>query len=573
MPVERRIKHIISIRTQEQFDILNKRITEEINRGGKNIVVKIYPGTYFFNDGHIRRINEKSDVSISIEGNNSVLIAKGKNYHDGDDCPSGLSVLSTLVDVNTLSPYSSWEALRFSDKLVEVVNEKSKLCRLHHSELPDYSEEDCASVYIHITEWYQSFLYRVKYIKNGWVYFVAGNLAKSVISNKGEYNLNDDYLYARTFPRFRLCNLPNSKGPVGISGGKAKTATGSIYVCEAANFLMLDNVEYKSVTLKGLRFIGNSNDPSLISLNKTKCGLIKITDCTFESLYSRIINATLSSNIVFDNNKVKGCYTTALCFRNGCEKVRVTGNVFENGSQCVSFSFFVQCEAKDFYIANNTFRNFGYSAIAAGLMRDSDKKYECSGIIENNELYFTKDYFDNKDIYTSMDAGAIQVRTQSDQTVIRYNYIHDYVGMKDNRGIFCDEGARNFKIYNNVILNTPNSYSIDARRVNDRSAADTLNNRNNIVMNNIVDNRIRFQGRDVDNNGCVKIGNVTLIQQGKEKPAHQYGRLDVYEEDNIVEYEISGSTGSYRITNPEMIKTIDEMPGYYKIKRYLKRIR
>lgn len=205
-----------------------------------------------------------------------------------------------------------------------------------------------------------------------------------------------------------------------------------------------------------------------------------------------LIKATLSNNIEFDGNTVNGCYTTALCLRNGCENVSVTNNLFENGSQCVSFSFFVQCEAKNFYIANNTFRDFGYSAIAAGMMRGTEKKYECSGIIENNEIYLTKDYYNNKEKYTSMDAGAIQVRTQSDQTIIRYNYIHDIVGMKDNRGIFCDEGARNFKIYNNVILNTPNCYSIDARKVTDRTLADTLNNRNNVMMYNVVDNRIRF---------------------------------------------------------------------------------
>lgn len=572
-PVERRSRQLITIRTQEQFDGINKRISEVIKAGGKNIVVKIYPGTYFFNDGHIRRSNEKNDVSISIEGDNAVLIAQGADFREGEQCPKGLSVYSTLVDVNTLTPYSSWDTLRFSDKLIEVVDEKAKLCRLHNNDLKDCSKEVCAGVYIHITSWYQAFRYKVEYIKNGWVYFVADNLAKSSISNKGEINLNDDYLYGKTYPRFSLCNLPYGNGRVGIANGKVKTATGNIHVCKLANFLMLDNVQYKSFTLKGLRFIGNSNDPSLIHLNKVSCGQLRITDCTFEALYSRIITATMSNNLVFDGNKVNGCYTTTLCIRNGCNNVKITNNLFENGSQCVSFSFFVQCEAKNFYIANNTFRNFGYSAIAAGLMRGSEKKYECSGIIENNEIYFTKDYFDNKEKYTSMDAGAIQVRTQSDQTIIRYNYIHDYVGMKDNRGIFCDEGARNFKIYNNVILNTPNCYSIDARKVNDRTEADTLNNRGNVIMYNVVDNRIRFQGRDIENNGCIKTGNITLVQKGREMPAHQFGRFDVSGEDNTVEYELSESDGLYKIRDSEKFKMIEDMPGFSKIRKYVERKR
>ena len=281
------------------------------------------------------------------------------------------------------------------------------------------------------------------------------------------------------------------------------------------------------------------------------------------------MTATMSSNIEFDGNTVNGCYTTALCFRNGCENIRVTDNLFENGSQCVSFSFFVQCEAKNFYIANNTFRNFGYSAIAAGMMRGSEKKYECSGIIENNEIYLTKDYFNSKEKYTSMDAGAIQVRTQSDLTVIRYNYIHDIVGMKDNRGIFCDEGARNFKIYNNVVLNTPNCYSIDARKVADRTPADTLNNRNNVMMYNVVDNRIRFVGRDSEKNGCVKIGNVLLNNNTSGTVQHQYGNLEVDEDDVVVENEVSAKDGN-AILSPALLEELKRVPGLSKINRVVK---
>ena len=569
-PTLRKTSCTILVNNQVQFDRINKSLSESIKRGERNIVVKILPGVYYYDGGHISRSNEKYDVNIVIEGNNATLIANGINYKDGDSCPKGLSVYSTVVDVNTLIPYSSWDDLRFSDKLIEVVNEKTKLCRIHHSALMDCSKEKCGGVYIHITEWYQSFRYKVEYIKGGWAYFTADNLAKSSISNKGEWNLNDDYLYAKTNPRFMLCNLQNGNGPVGIVNGKVKTATGSIHVCMVANFLMLDNVEYRSLTLKGLRFIGNSNDPSLIHLNKTNCGSLRITQCTFESLYSSLIKATLSNNIEFDGNTVNGCYTTALCLRNGCENVSVTNNLFENGSQCVSFSFFVQCEAKNFYIANNTFRDFGYSAIAAGMMRGTEKKYECSGIIENNEIYLTKDYYNNKEKYTSMDAGAIQVRTQSDQTIIRYNYIHDIVGMKDNRGIFCDEGARNFKIYNNVILNTPNCYSIDARKVTDRTLADTLNNRNNVMMYNVVDNRIRFVGRETGNNGCVKIGNVLLKNTASGTVRHQYGNLEVDEDDVVVNNEASAKEGDAILT-PEILEELKKIPGLSKIKRIVKR--
>lgn len=281
------------------------------------------------------------------------------------------------------------------------------------------------------------------------------------------------------------------------------------------------------------------------------------------------MNVMQSKNVTFDNNIVDGCQTTGLCFRNGCENIRVTNNLFEHGSRCASFSFFVQCEAKDFYIANNTFRDFGYSAIGVGMMRGSKKDFECSGIIEHNEIYFTEEYFKNKEKYTSMDAGAIQVRTQSDQTIIRYNYIHDYVGMKDNRGIFCDEGARNFKIYNNVILNIPNCYSIDARQVPDRTAADTLNNRNNLMMYNIVDNRIRFVGREGKNNGCEKVGNILLYKKDNAPISHQYRQLDVCEDDIQICYK-SLSDSQWVLENKKDWHTLKKIPGFKKIKRYFK---
>ena len=67
--------------------------------------------------------------------------------------------------------------------------------------------------------------------------------------------------------------------------------------------------------------------------------------------------------------------------------------------------------------------------------------------------------------YTLMDGGAIYISTRLDDVVIRYNYIHNVKGMKDNRGIFCDDGAKNLKIYGNVFYGIHNSYCVDSRLV------------------------------------------------------------------------------------------------------------
>lgn len=98
-----------------------------------------------------------------------------------------------------------------------------------------------------------------------------------------------------------------------------------------------------------------------------------------------------------------------------------------------------------------------------------------------------------------MDSGAIYIFTQNDGAVIRNNYIHDYVGMKDNRGIFCDDGAYGFTITGNVIRNVPNSYSIDSRLcLNVETQAGSVVkkvNYNNIIRNNRVDGPVRFEKR------------------------------------------------------------------------------
>lgn len=74
-----------------------------------------------------------------------------------------------------------------------------------------------------------------------------------------------------------------------------------------------------------------------------------------------------------------------------------------------------------------------------------------------------------------MDSGAIYTWTQNDQVIIRYNYIHDYTGASDNRGMFCDDGAANFKIIGNRILRIANSYCVDSRIIKDQRPEKFMN--------------------------------------------------------------------------------------------------
>ncbi len=556
----------ISVKTQEDFEGINELITDAIMKGAKNINVEIARGTYYFRENQINRNNEhKGDVTISIEGDEAVLIASGIKYKNGDKYKGNYTPVTTFVDTNNLESYNCWSGIHFADSLIQIIDESKKLCRLPCRHIRDINAIDCKDKYISITQWYMSYTYKVMYVKDGWIYFTADNLARSTEFKRKEYNVNFDYIYAEQNPRYRLCNIPigDDKPQVRVGNGIVESTINQLYECKVSTFMSLNHSRYKSFTLSGLHFMGNRRGAELICLNDVKANSFIISGCKFESINNAVIYLTDCVNFLFEDNVVRDFYTNGVVAKNGCDNVQIANNTFEHCGWAMSFLFGVVCECQNFYIANNTFRDFCYGAILAGVERGLKKKGECSGIIEYNEIYLTDEYFWNKEKYTMMDAGAIQLRTQNDKTIVRYNYIHDYIGMRSNRGIFCDEGARNFSIYGNTILNTPNSYSIDARRVNDENEGDSLNNKNNLIMYNFVDNSIRFEGRQENNNNCIKGANIIICKHGSLSPSSQYNYLEWFEDDFIMDYyEIK--QGKVVVDNSSM-KEIKRFPVYKKV--------
>jgi len=196
-------------------------------------------------------------------------------------------------------------------------------------------------------------------------------------------------------------------------------------------------------------------------------------------------------------------------------------------------TFCVNCGEAEYYIAYNTFVDFGYAAIGVGVWHGHIKNNLSRGIIEYNEMYYSPSYLANKGKYTLMDSGAIYTWTQNDDVIIRYNYIHDYEGMGDNRGIFCDDGANNLKIYGNVILKTPNCYSIDSRMAKDKREGFT-NNANNFMANNVVDNGVRFQGHADVQRHVVKGANLVVKSGSKDAIKDIFDNLEHIEEDMVI---------------------------------------
>lgn len=464
--------YVIKVSDQQQFDAVGAQISEAIKAGKKNVVVKIGRGIYHFHENHISFSNfNDEDVSISIYGRDAIITS------DEDFTENGYCI-------------SPWSELTAADGLIEVVEEKSKLCKIpFHNTMTLSDAASCTQ--IQITQWFRAPKYEVMQVDESGIYFTAPELEyKEQFGHKG-YNVNYDYLYAGRIPRFRVYDRRKERP------------------CLASCFLRVSNSTLRSITLQGLLFKGNKKGADLIAINDVVCSNVEVSNCTFDWIRSSVAVFIGTANILFDNNKITHTQGNELYFTGDCKNVRVTNNVFKDCGIGLGNTMCIRSNGGDYYIAHNLFCNFGYGAIGVGLWYGHNKFYNINGIIEHNEIYFTDDYFSNREKYTLMDAGAIYVCTQNDNAIIRYNYIHDYGGMRSNSGIYCDDGASNCKIYGNVVLNVPDGCCITSRAVKDLKPT-FKNNANNFMAGNVVDGVVVFAGYGAEERNCVKGANYVV---------------------------------------------------------------
>ena len=490
--------HVINVKDQQQFESLNEWIKSAIDNGYKNILIQISPGTFRFHENHISLGKiDKSDVSITIKGWNAI-ITSDEDYGEDRYC---------------ITP---WKELKQADSQIKVVDVKTKLCMIPYKNTLDINN---AGIYgkVQITQWFKAPTYQIEYINEDGVFFIASDLEYTGRFSRKGYNVNYDYLIAGTLPRFRLYDKRRERK------------------CSASCFLNVSNSSLRTINLQGINFKGNKEGASLIIMSSLKALQVVIQHCLFDHIRGKVAGFSYTDNVVFDNNEITNTAGNELSFVNGSKNVRVTNNKFANCGIGLSNTMCVRCNESEYYIADNTFCNFGYGAIGVGLWHGHEKKNVTSGIIEHNEIYFSSDYFTHREEYTLMDAGAIYVWTQNDNAIIRYNYVHDYGGMGYYSGIYCDDGASNCKIYGNVILNTPDGYSISSRRVKDIKES-FKNNENNFMAYNVIDGQVIFSGYGTEERHCQKGKNYVLLHDGQKlKEEMRYEALELNEKDEIVD--------------------------------------
>ncbi len=529
----------IVVSSQTEFDGLQEQLINTIKSGEKVIYVKLLPGTYIAKEKHITLKDiDASNTKIHIVGHGATLIPEGHEYHDGDNYQGTFSVGNSWMSGN--KDVETWSYVKYADSLIEVLDAEEKRCRLKCKNSFS-ANTDFSNAYILITHWYQSSTYKIEKIEGQYIYFTANDLKES---SYGGYNVNDDYNYGNKIIRYKLCNIETGEDYFRITDGKVHLPNGvtSVWEGKTYNYLTFQNCKFAIVEVNGIQFHGNAFAEShpAISIRNTACKKIRIHKCGFYGMRGSIINVSASPNVKIDNNQFADTYYYGIWSNNGSANTVVEKNSFKSMGKRMHNTKCVGCLGTNYRVSDNIFLDFGYCGIRTGVWYKSDMKQPCTGVIENNDLSYSQDYLDHIENYGIMDGGAIYLATKNAGSIVRNNYIHDFSGIKHNRGIFCDDGASNIEIYGNVITDIANSMCIDSRRVTFVERSHTPEsgieraNINIVIRDNTVDGSIRFEAHEDSDNGCIKGANYILTAEDGKMPKMVISNVANPEEDIVL---------------------------------------
>lgn len=548
-------EYVISIDSQDDFEKMYSHIWMAIKERHYNILVKIAPGTYFYKKGHLNLNGiDNPQLSIRIEGGDTRLVAKGEDY-----TPTSNNFLGN-VDYGHCFLTNQFDYLDFDgvytqpESLVEIVNEKSKLCRVK-TYLPNLDGKGAS---IQLNEWYMVKTYPITRIKGGYIYFTATDL--EYVKGQNCYNVNYDYGVSKVMPRYVAKNL-KGQSPFAIYKNKVLFSQGvnAIHECTNSQFLVLYKNHINCFQLKGIEFVGSSDTEQLLYVRNVKANKVEINDCKFKYIKSTILRCDYADNVFFTNNVIENCFGRGVWSRNDCNHTTITGNQFYRTIKAVDQSSCVTCYSENYYIANNVFKDFGGMAISVGLKYTQKQVAPISGIIENNEIYYSQVYHDFMKRFSLTDGGAIYVSTQNDETIIRYNYIHGYSGIKSRRSIYCDDGCYNTKIYGNVIRQPESS---DIAVFQWFSKGTSKSNAGVDFMYNVIWGKYKMEEREKSD--CVHGKNV-VIYTG-ERPQNVLKNFAAQEVDVYVNEPMLRN--SLTELSPSTMKAIMNLPTYQGMKKW-----
>lgn len=537
-PTNAKCRNTLYIESQEQFDRLQAELAEKISDGVKNIRIIFSPGIYVANEDHIRLSDiDAPQLKITIVGNGASIVGKGSEYKSGDRFKTPFSPFYSWMDGD--ADISVWSDVRYAEGMVEVVDEKNKRCRIGYKGTLPHRVKDA---FIHIPHWYKSSIYPIESIDEKYIYFVASDLAKSPI--KG-YNLNDDYNYGgQKQVRYKLSNVLEEQPCVKDGKLLLPKSVNSVRVSTVQRYITVRKCHLHSIIVRNLHFLGNcsENAGASVYISNNQCEKIVFSHCQFNGIKSDVITIRTTPNVRVEQCVFQNCYMNGITSDNGSPNTVVSNNAFSRMGKRMLNLPCVTCNGSDYVIKNNSFTDYGYCGIGVGVWYNAPYDNPCKGEISDNSLAYTDAYVYNIANYALMDGGAIYVWTKNDGTIIRNNIIQNYIGLHYSHGIYCDDGAYNIQIEDNVITGIKNGMCIDSRRVSnveDRVTPGSGIERSNInvvVRGNIVDGKISVVGNEMPNNGCVKGTNYILLSEKDNDIQSTYKNINIENDDVQINY-------------------------------------
>ena len=459
----------LKVHSQQDFDRLSASIVEAINKGEKNIVVDIEARFLTFATNQISLTSiKRNDVSITIHGKGVQITSQGRWVKEVSN-PSFMY----LKDGTFFNP---WTEFRQLWDTISILDLSSHQCRITTPQ-KNKKNKHPQNKYINHTCWYTSQTSPVTDISKWQITFDGGDWA---VPQKGNFfNVNMDYSYAKKYPRYRLFGTKKIKG--------------RIYECTASTLLKLSFCTFKSFAIDGINVTGSSCDEPLVYVNNCKANAITISGSKFHCIGGSVLLDRKSTNVCFRGNKVDTFIGSGIQSEVGSSGAKVTDNTFTNCTLGMKEGYAIKVQSQDFLVSGNTISDFCSCGIGIGIWGGTKTEFKCTGVAKGNELFYTQSFLGNIAQNTLMDTGAIYTWTKCEGVTISQNYIHDISGMRDNRGIFCDDGTKNVTLSDNRIERIPNSNDIDLRWCETYKDKVPDHNTGNKVFNNQTTGKVRFE--------------------------------------------------------------------------------
>ena len=475
-------KEVIRLDTQADLDSLSGEWTRILETETDSLVLSFGEGTFFYGERFLDFTGARMPGTVlEIRGHGTTLVARSVEGRETIDCSFiDLDALrhTGIFSVPKQAYFWTFPAVFKRDRFILPVREE------------DLPAEAADGMKIILSQWFVGAVYPVEKIKNGFLSYR--------MRPKYRTRFWEELRYGRCLPRYMLC---------------PENADERLHRCGTSAFLVLEDCDFASVSVHGIRFLGNAAGAPLLDFTRVRASEIVLSDNRFEGIRSDAIRVDGSDRFRLEGNAFRDCYLNCVTVTKYTRDAVIRGNTFDNIGLMMTNAPVVDCKGVNFLICDNLFRDYSYAAIGVGTHFSDPDGCVSEGVVEHNEISMSDDFRAGA-MRELIDGGAIYIWTQNRSLVIRDNYIHDIDGPHGNRGIFGDDGVVNVTICGNTVENVGHrAYAIDVRKafwVEKRPESHCKRvNVNNKVYGNRVKGRFRVFVRKDDPDSVQKDNIVT----------------------------------------------------------------